>query len=169
MIILPFWKQYNVWLLSIMFIIVKTIFPCGKSCESTVSTLSSHVVHCLSFIKTLVPSLSLSSLCLVDIYKLLLWRIVTSRWSCHTLIVTCWINKLSDENVVSSSSCYVSLVHDEEQEITTCVLMNLFHFHEKDLYSEFKSSQIRSHVAWGETVSLIYSLLRLESNSVLLH
>ena len=70
-------------------------------------------------------------------------------------------NKLSDENDVSLSSRYISLVYDEEQETITCVFMNLFHFHEKYLYSELKPSQIRSHVAWGETVSLIYSLLRL--------
>lgn len=57
-----------------------------RNSQRTVSTVSSNIVNCLSFIKTVVPLLSLSTVCLVEIYKLLLlWCIITSSWSFHTL------------------------------------------------------------------------------------
>ena len=115
----------------VLFSNYKCFNPFGKNSQRTVRTVSSDIINRLSFIKTAVPLLSLSTVYLVEIYKLLLWCVITSRWRFLTSCGSCWINKHCKQKCFCSHVivCHGYPLYHDERRLRSCI----FHFHFIDI------------------------------------
>lgn len=129
------------WLLRTMWPVVRSFSFCSFSvnvfmcwqwvlCPQILSVF-------VSVIKTLVPLLCLSTVCLVEIYKLLLWCVITSVGA-SILHVPCSINKHWQLNFLSLPSylCPDSQSHNDEKDFVPLILNPSYVIH---LHIEYQS------------------------------